>query len=47
MKKKKEFHCKHCSIIAGKKSAKIRKALGHNSEYYRQLAFKRWGKEQP
>lgn len=26
----------------GKKSAEVRKAKGHDSEYYRKLAQKRW-----
>lgn len=30
--------------LAGKKSAKARKNLGHNSEHYRNLAKKRWKK---
>ena len=30
--------------ILGKKSAEVRKANGHDSEYYRQLVNKRWAK---
>lgn len=32
------------AVNLGKLSAKKRKKLGHNSEYYRKLALKRWSK---
>ena len=41
MKKKLTGLSKYASIL-GKRSAKVRKELGHDSEYYRQLVLKRW-----
>ena len=44
MSKKKLTGLSKYASILGKKSAEVRKAMGHDSEYYRQLVNKRWAK---